>query len=198
MYRKLLIAAAVFFLSAAAVSAQTEFKRHNRWTVGIELTKNSHDAIGPGIRAIYGRQFSELVFLGVGFGADMTISDFNGIRTEHTDGNGNETIREFGPSYNFLFPVYADLQVNFSRKPSPFFAEFKVGAAVDTALNNVRGTEKYSTYEWGGGGVLLGTGVGKRFKLKNDDRIDIRIGIDGIIGPFYVNVPITLGVCYGF
>ena len=202
MYRKVLIAVAAFIMSAAAVSAQEaskeKFKRYNRWMVGIELVKDNHDAIGPGVTAVYGRQFSELIFLGVGFGTNMTISDPGKTRVEILDNNGDKTIKEFGPDYYFLFPVYADLQVNLSRRPSPFFAEFKAGVAVDTDLTRVRGTESYCTYEWAGGGVLLGSGVGKRFKLKNDDNIDIKIGVDCIIGPFYANIPISLGVRYGF
>lgn len=202
MYRKVLIAVAAFIMSAAAVSAQKaskeKFKRYNRWMVGVELVKDNHDAIGPGITAVYGRQFSELIFLGVGFGTDMTISNPGQTRIEITDESGNTTIKEYGPYYYFLFPVYADLQVNLSRRPSPFFAEFKAGAAVDTDLTRVRGTESYCTYGWAGGGVLLGSGVGKRFKLKNDDNIDIKIGVDCIIGPFYANIPISLGVRYGF
>ncbi|MBE6242378.1 MAG: hypothetical protein E7114_03035 [Bacteroidales bacterium] len=202
MYRKVLIAVAAFIISAAAVSAQEaskeKFKRYNRWMVGIELVKDNHDAIGPGVTAVYGRQFSELIFLGVGFGTDMTIHNPGQSRLEITDKNGNTTIKEYGPYYYFLFPVYADLQVNLSRRQSPFFAEFKAGVAVDTDLTRVRGTESYCTYEWAGGGVLLGSGVGKRFKLKNDDNIDIKIGVDCIIGPFYANIPISLGVRYGF
>lgn len=202
MYRKVLIAVAAFIMSAAAVSAQNaskeKFKRYNRWMVGVELIKDNHDAIGPGVTAVYGRQFSELIFLGVGFGTDMTIHNPGQSRLEITDKNGNTTIKEYGPYYYFLFPVYADLQVNLSRRQSPFFAEFKAGAAVDTDLTRVRGTESYCTYGWDGGGVLLGSGVGKRFKLKNDDNIDIKIGVDCIIGPFYANIPISLGVRYGF
>lgn len=202
MNRKVLIAVAAFIMSAAAVSAQeaseSKFKRYNRWMVGIELTKDNHDAIGPGITAVYGRQFSDLIFLGVGFGTDMSISKSAGMRVETTDENGNKVIKEYGPNHYFRFPVYADLQVNLSRRPSPFFAEFKVGAAVDVDLTRVRGTENYNTLEWAGGGVLLGSGVGKRFKLKNDDNIDIQIGVDCIMGPFYANVPISLGIRYGF
>lgn len=202
MNRKVLIAVAAFIMSAAAVSAQeaseSKFKRYNRWMVGIELTKDNHDAIGPGVTAVYGRQFSDLIFLGVGFGTDMSISKSAGMRVETTDENGNNVIKEYGPNHYFRFPVYADLQVNLSRRPSPFFAEFKVGAAVDVALQRVRGTENYNTLEWAGGGVLLGSGVGKRFKLKNDDNIDVKIGVDCIMGPFYANVPISLGIRYGF
>lgn len=202
MNRKVLIAVAAFIMSAAAVSAQeaskAKFKRYNRWMVGIDLIKDSYDAIGSGVTAVYGRQFSDLIFLGVGFGTDMTVSDSGKTRVEIIDNNGDKTIKEFGPDLYILFPVYADLQVNLSRRPSPFFAEFKAGIAVDTELTFVSGTERYCTYDWAGGGVLLGSGVGKRFKLKNDDNIDIKIGVDCYLGPFYANIPITLGVRYGF
>lgn len=203
MNRKVLIAVAAFIISAAVLSAQeaskAKFKRYNRWMVGIELTKDNHNAIGPGVTAIWGRQFSDLIFLGVGFGTDMTIGHTGEMSMTITDENGNQTVKEYAPyRHYFLFPVYADLQVNLSRRPSPFFAEFKAGAAIDTDLTRVRGTERYSTFEWDGGGVLLGLGVGKRFKLKNDDDIDIKIGADCIIGPFYANIPISLGVRYGF
>ena len=49
-------------------------------------------------------------------------------------------------AFDFLVPVYADLQVNFSRKRSPFFAEFKLGAA-----------------------------IGKRFALNGDNEINVTI-----------------------
>jgi len=203
MNRRVLIAVAAFIMSAAAVSAQeaskAKFKRYNRWMVGVELVKDNHDAIGPGVTAVYGRQFSELIFLGVGFGTDMTIAHNGDMTITYTDEKGNQIVREYAPyRHYFLFPVYADLQVNLSRRPSPFFVEFKAGAAVDTDLTRVRGTESYCTYEWDGGGVLLGSGVGKRFNLKNNDNIDIKIGVDCIIGPFYANIPISLGVRYGF
>lgn len=202
MYRKIIIAVAAFIMSAAVVSAQeatkAKFKRYNRWMVGIDMIKDSRDAIGSGVTAVYGRQFSELIFLGVGFGTNISISDPGKTRVEILDNNGDKTIKEFGPDYYFLFPVYADLQVNLSRRPSPFFAEFKAGIAVDTELTFVRGTERYCTYDWAGGGVLLGSGVGKRFKLKNDDNIDVKIGVDCYLGPFYANIPISLGVRYGF
>jgi len=54
MNRRVLIAVAAFIMSAAAVSAQeaskAKFKRYNRWMVGVELVKDNHDAIGPGVQ----------------------------------------------------------------------------------------------------------------------------------------------------
>lgn len=201
MYRKILICAAIA-LSAAAVSAQesseTKFKRHNRWMAGIEMVKASRDDIGIGVTAVYGRQFSEIIFLGVGFGTDLTFIN-SGEREEiFTDNEGNTIYRKYGKDNGFIFPLYADLQINFSRRRSPFFAEFKAGLAFDAVLTHITGTEKYSTFDFGGGGVLLGSGVGKRFRLGNGDDIDVKIGVDCILGPFYANIPITLGVRYGF
>lgn len=202
MYRKILICAAAIALSAAAVSAQesseTKFKRHNRWMAGIEMVKASRDDIGIGVTAVYGRQFSEIIFLGVGFGTDLTFIN-SGEREEiFTDNEGNTIYRKYGKNNGFIFPLYADLQINFSRRRSPFFAEFKAGLAFDAVLTHITGTEKYSTFDFGGGGVLLGSGVGKRFRLGNGDDIDVKIGVDCILGPFYANIPITLGVRYGF
>lgn len=202
MYRKILICAAAIALSAAAVSAQesseTKFKRHNRWMAGIEMVKASRDDIGIGVTAVYGRQFSEIIFLGVGFGTDLTFIN-SGEREEiFTDNEGNTIYRKYGKDNGFIFPLYADLQINFSRRRSPFFAEFKAGLAFDAVLTHITGTEKYSTFDFGGGGVLLGSGVGKRFRLGNGDDIDVKIGVDCILGPFYANIPITLGVRYGF
>ena len=72
-------------------------------------------------------------------------------------------------AFDFLVPVYADLQVNFFRKRSPFFAEFKLRAA-----------------------------IGKRFALNGDNEINVTIGWDGIIWPWYINAPLSIGVRYGF
>lgn len=202
MYWKILICAAAIALSAAAVSAQesseTKFKRHNRWMAGIEMVKASRDDIGIGVTAVYGRQFSEIVFLGVGFGTDLTFINTGEREEIFTDNEGNTIYRKYGKDNGFIFPLYADLQINFSRRRSPFFAEFKAGLAFDAVLTHITGTEKYSTFDFGGGGVLLGSGVGKRFRLGNGDDIDVKIGVDCILGPFYANIPITLGVRYGF
>ena len=202
MYRKILICAAAIALSAAAVSAQesseTKFKRHNRWMAGIEMVKASRDDIGIGVTAVYGRQFSEIIFLGVGFGTDLTFINTGEREEIFTDNEGNTIYRKYGKDNGFIFPLYADLQINFSRRRSPFFAEFKAGMAFDAVLTHITGTEKYSTFDFGGGGVLLGSGVGKRFRLGNGDDIDVKIGVDCILGSFYANIPITLGVRYGF
>ena len=202
MYRKILICVAAIALSAAAVSAQetskTKFARHNRWMAGMELVKASRDDIGVGVTAVYGRQFSEIIFLGVGLGTDITFINSGKREETITDNDGNTIYRKYGKEHGFIFPLYADLQINFSRRQSPFFAEFKAGLAFDAVLTRITGTENYSTFDFGGGGVLLGSGVGKRFRLGNGGDIDVKVGVDCILGPFYANIPITLGVRYGF
>lgn len=202
MKKSILIALALIILSALATSAQNKtpkFERHNRWMTEISFTKDNRSSLGFGVRGIYGRQFSEVIFLGVGFGTDVTFENAGRMSITITDENGNETVKEYAPyKHHFLFPVYADLMVDFTRGPSPFFAEFKIGGAFDTSLTRVRGTESYSTFEFGGGGVLLGSGVGKHFRLKNDDHIDVMVSADCILGPFYINVPISIGLRYGF
>lgn len=202
MKRKIFIVIATIIASLSAASAQTHeetFQRHNRWMVGGELGRNLFMSNGLGASGIYGRQFSEIVFLGVGFGMDAYIYKAGESTTILTDADGNQTIIIRPPyRHSFLLPVYADLQVNFSRKASPFFAELKLGAAVDLNLDRVRGTIDKNELELIGGGALLGAGIGKRFALKNEDELNVVLGIDCILGPFYANLPLSLGIRYGF
>ena len=202
MKRKIFIVIATIIASLSAASAQTHeetFQRHNRWMVGGELARNIFMSNGLGASGIYGRQFSEIVFLGVGFGMDVYIHKAGESTTILTDADGNQTVIIRPPyRYSFLVPVYADLQVNFSRKASPFFAELKLGAAVDLNLDRVRGTIDKNELELLGGGALLGAGIGKRFALKNEDELNVVLGIDCILGPFYANLPLSLGIRYGF
>ena len=202
MKRKIILAIAAIIASLSAASAQTSeetFQRHNRWMAGGELGRNLFMSNGLGASGIYGRQFSEIVFLGVGFGMDAYIHKAGESTTILTDADGNQTIIIRPPyRYSFLVPVYADLQVNFSRKASPFFAELKLGAAVDLNLDRVRGTIEKNELELIGGGALLGAGIGKRFALKNEDELNVVLGIDCILGPFYANLPLSLGIRYGF
>lgn len=202
MKRKIFIVIATIIASLSAASAQTSeetFQRHNRWMVGGELARNIFMSNGLGASGIYGRQFSEIVFLGVGFGMDAYIYKAGESTTILTDADGNQTIIIRPPyRHSFLLPVYADLQVNFSRKASPFFAELKLGAAVDLDLDRVRGTIEKNELELIGGGALLGAGIGKRFALNNDDELSLFLGIDCILGPWYANVPVSLGIRYGF
>lgn len=202
MKRKIFIVIAAIIASLSAASAQTSegrFQRHNRWMVGGELARNIFMSNGLGASGIYGRQFSEIVFLGVGFGMDAYIRKGGESTTILTDADGNQTVIIRPPyRYSFLLPVYADLQVNFSRRESPFFAELKLGAAVDLNLDRIRGTIDKNELELLGGGALLGAGIGKRFALKNEDELNVVLGIDCILGPFYANLPLSLGIRYGF
>lgn len=202
MKRKIILAIAAIIASLSAASAQTHeetFQRHNRWMVGGELARNLFMSNGLGASGIYGRQFSEIVFLGVGFGMDAYIYKAGESTTILTDADGTQTVIIRPPyRYSFLLPVYADLQLNFSRKESPFFGEFKLGAAVDLNLDRVRGTIEKNELELMGGGALLGASIGKRFALKNEDELNVVLGLDCILGPFYANLPLSVGIRYGF
>ena len=123
------------------------------------------------------------------------FSDINSI----TDADGTQTVIIRPPyRHSFLVPVYADLQVNFSRGRSPFFGELKVGGAVQVDLERIRGTHNTNELELLGGGVLMGAAAGKRFALNNGDELSIFLDIDCILGPWYANVPVSLGFRYGF
>ena len=202
MKRKIFIVIATIIASLSAASAQTHeetFQRHNRWMVGGELARNIFMSNGLGASGIYGRQFSEIVFLGVGFGMDAYIYKAGESTTILTDADGKQTVIIRPPyRYSFLVPVYADLQVNFSRRESPFFGELKLGAAVNLNLDRIRGTIEKNELELLGGGALLGAGIGKRFALKNEGELNVVLGIDCILGPFYANLPLSLGIRYGF
>lgn len=202
MFKKIIVAVTAILVSASAVSAQTagsKFERHNRWMVGGEFVNNSNGDLGFGATGIYGRQFSQSVFLGVGFGLDTYISKDGEMSMTITDEAGNQTVKIFPPyNYSFLLPVYADLQVNLSHRRAPFFGELKVGGAVDLSLTRIRGTQKSNSLNLGGGGILLGAGAGKRFVLKNEDEINVVLSVDCILWPWYLNLPISLGVRYGF
>lgn len=187
---------------AFTVSAQTsapKYERCNRWMVGGELTVNTSNWCGVGAKATYGRQFSEIVFLGVGFGLDMYVGNQGDMSMTIIHPDGTETVMTSLPYvFDFLVPVYADLQVNLSRKRAPFFAEFKLGGALDFELERIRGTDKTNKLELCGGGILLGAAIGKRFALRNENEIDVTIGWDIILWPWYINVPLSIGVRYGF
>ena len=167
--------------------------------VGGEFVNNSNGDLGFGATGIYGRQFSQSVFLGVGFGLDTYISKDGEMSMTITDEAGNQTVKIFPPyNYSFLLPVYADLQVNLSHRRAPFFGEIKVGGAVDLSLTRIRGTHKTNSLNLGGGGILLGAGAGKRFVLKNEDEINVVLSVDCILWPWYINLPVSLGIRYGF
>ncbi len=200
MYKRFIIAAIAFVLSAITASAQktdSSFERHNRWMVGGSIIKNFYQDIGLGATGIYGRQFSEIVFLGVGFGMETHVrkTEESGVIIEN---NGNRIERIFPPyRWSFNIPVYADLQINFSRKKAPFYAEIKAGYRVEYNIRRVRGTESYDKLVPSNSGLLTGVGIGKRFILKNGDEINVNLGMDCILG-FGPEMPVFLGIRYGF
>ena len=202
MLKKVIVAVAAFLVSALAVSAQTsgpKFERYNRWMVGGDISYSTYGYPGIGAKAIYGRHFSEIIFLGVGFGTDMFIFKESETKITTTYPDGTKDVKIYLPyGYDFLVPVYADLQINFSRKRSPFFAELKLGAAVDMELERVRGTKRYNELFLWGGGALFGAAIGKRFALRNEGDIDVTLNWDGILWPWYINTPVSLGVRYCF
>ena len=202
MKRYIIVAVAAILASALTSSAQTaepKFQRYNRWMVGGEFVQNSNGHLGAGATGIYGKQFSEVVFLGVGFGLDMYVYNEGEVSETTIYPDGSQVV-EINPPYryDFILPVYADLQVNLSRRRSPFFGELKFGAALDMYLNRIRGTYNSNKLEIWGGGVLLGAAAGKRFTLRNDDQLSVVLGVDCILWPWYMNVPVSLGIRYGF
>ncbi len=190
---------AIAVLSASAQTSAPKYERHNKWMVGGEVAYNTNNHYGIGPKAIYGRQFSEIVFLGVGFGVDMYVYNQGEMSMTITHPDGTETIITQPPyAFDFLVPVYADLQVNLSRKRAPFFAEFKLGGALDFEIERVRGTNNTNKLDLWGGGILVGAAIGKRFALRSENEIDVTLGWDGIIWPWYINAPLSIGVRYGF
>ena len=190
---------AIAILSASAQTSAPKYERHNKWMVGGEVAYNTNNHYGIGPKAIYGRQFSEIVFLGVGFGVDMYVYNQGEMSMTITHPDGTETIITQPPyAFDFLVPVYADLQVNLSRKRAPFFAEFKLGGALDFEIERVRGTNNTNKLDLWGGGILVGAAIGKRFALRSENEIDVTLGWDGIIWPWYINAPLFIGVRYGF
>ena len=76
MNKRFLLAVAFILISAALASAQTTgqtFERYNRWMVGGELLKRYNEDFGWGATGIYGRQFSEIIFLGIGVGVETHV-----------------------------------------------------------------------------------------------------------------------------
>lgn len=198
MKKRIFIAIAILLTTAAALSAQ-KFERHNRWMIGGEIGRNLDKGISVGAIGIYGRQYSELFFLGVGFGAQPYVSKKGQITSIFENSNGNTFVSIVPPyRYKFYFPLYADMQINFSRKESPFFAEIKAGACVGFHLNRIRGTESSDELEMGMAGPLFGLGIGKRFALKNEGELNVVLGAEGIWGPYYMDMPVSLGIYYGF
>lgn len=198
MYRKIFVVVAAVILSAVTMSAQ-EFERHNRWMVGGNILTSNSCNVGTGATAIYGREFSELVFLGVGFGGDVRVSQKSKSTTtiEHADGT-KVIYTSRNHTCSFFLPLYADLQVDFSRGKAPVFAEFKAGICAGFDIIRHKETSGYNSVDLRSGGPLIGFGIGKRFALKNSDELNIILGVDSIWGPFYAEIPVSLGVRYGF
>ena len=204
MYKRLILAVTAIFVSAAAMSAQTadgKFERHNRWMIGMDVVKSIWHDIGMGANGIYGRQFSETVFLGVGFGAQTHMRKTGKTIVEYDNGEGDKIVTIHPPyKWSLTFPIYADLQVDFSKNRSPFYVEVKAGGVTSFEILRVRGTENYNELDWvpfGETGIYAGIHLGKRFALNNGDEINISIGGDCILG-WGFDIPVSLGVRYGF
>ena len=200
MYKRFLLAVAFILISAALASAQTTgqtFERYNRWMVGGELIKRYNEDFGWGATGIYGRQFSEIIFLGIGVGVETHVrKDAPSSITIEKDG---KTIERIFPPYNWMlsFPLYADLQINFSRNTAPFYAEVKAGLFADYRIRRVRGTESYNKISEGGSGIISGFAFGKRFALNNGDLLNISLGANCYLGAG-PEVSAGLGITYGF
>lgn len=204
MYKRLILAVTAILVSATAMSAQTadgKFERHNRWMVGMDVVKSFWHDIGMGANGIYGRQFSETVFLGVGFEVQTHMKKTGKSMVEYDDGDGNHIVTIHPPyKWSLTFPIYADLQVDFSKSRSPFYVEVKAGGVTSFEILRVRGTENYNKVDWvplGETGIYAGIHLGKRFALNNGDEINISIGSDCILG-WGFDIPISLGISYGF
>ncbi len=200
MYKRFLLVVAFILISATLASAQTTgqtFERYNRWMVGGEVIKRYNENFGWGVTGIYGRQFSEIVFLGVGLGIQThaRITEPGGVTIEK-DG---QTIERIFPPYKWMlsFPLYADLQINFSRNTAPFYAEVKAGLFADYSIRRVRGTESYNEISKGNSGIIGGFAIGKRFALKNGDQLNVSLGSDITVG-FAPEMSAYIGVSYGF
>lgn len=204
MFKRLTLAVTAILISVAALSAQTAdstFERHNRWMIGADVVKSFWHDIGLGVNGIYGRQFSETVFLGVGFGAQTHMRKGGMSQVEYVDDAGNNIVKIDLPyKWAVAIPIYADLQVDFSENRSPFYVEVKAGGINSFEIRRVRGTESYNEVNWasfGETGIYAGVHLGKRFALNNGDEINISIGGNCIIG-WGFDVPVSLGVRYGF
>ena len=200
MYKRFLLAVAFILISAALASAQTTgqtFERYNRWMVGGELIKRYNEDFGWGATGIYGRQFSEIIFLGIGVGVETHVrKDAPSSITIEKDG---KTIERTFPQYKWMLsiPLYADLQINFSHSANPFYAEIKAGLFADYNIYRVRGTESHNELHKGNAGILSGIGVGKRFALNNGDQLNISLGANFYLGAG-PEVSVGLGITYGF
>lgn len=184
--KKLLLICVALMAQLATVEAQNiqkqSFERYNQWM----LSGRYVAPLGVGVEAVYGRHFNQILFLGVGFGFDAVFNYVGKSTVGWTDKDGNWHYEEHGPWQTLTHvPVYADLQLNFSRKPAPFFAEMKLGAGI-------------GRFDFDGWCLQAGLAIGKRFMLKNNHLLNAKIGVDCAIGPWYAYQPLYLSVGYQF
>ena len=73
--------------------------------------------------------------------------------------------------------------MNFGKYEAPFFAELRLGGTFQSrsAVS-----------------VMGGLGVGKRFKLPNNDHLNVKLTADMMLGIIYMNIPLALSVNYEF
>ena len=179
----LCVAFMALFTTAEAQNVQkSSFEKYNQWM----LSGRYIAPLGAGIEAIYGRQFNPIVFLGVGFGFDVHFNYIGKYSSAWTDKDGNYHYKEYGPWQTGTYiPLYADLQLNFSRRPAPFFAEMRLGLGMGQLHPE-------------GLCVHAGLAFGKRFMLKNNHLLKAKIGADIARGPWYAYMPLYLAVGYQF
>ncbi|MBO5780565.1 MAG: hypothetical protein J6R27_05645 [Muribaculaceae bacterium] len=163
----------------ATMDVQAASKSYNRWMLGARAVWMPENHAGAGVEAIFGRQFSKIVFLGVGFGADVHITQRGA--EYFVDSLDPDDEWDGGPV--FSIPIFADLQVNFGKYEAPFFAELRLGGTFQSrsAVS-----------------VMGGLGVGKRFKLPNNDHLNVKLTADMMLGIIYMNIPLALSVNYEF
>lgn len=179
----LCVAFMALFTTAEAQNVQkSSFEKYNQWM----LSGRYIAPLGAGVEAIYGRQFNPIVFLGVGFGFDVHFNYIGKSSSAWTDKDGNYHYKEYGPWQTGTYiPLYADLQLNFSRRPAPFFAEMRLGLGMGQLHPE-------------GLCVQAGLAFGKRFMLKNNHLLKAKIGADIARGPWYAYMPLYLAVGYQF
>ena len=179
----LCVALMVLFTTVKAQSTQnSSFERYNQWM----LSGRYVAPVGAGVEALYGRHFSQLFFLGVGFGDDVVYDYVGKSSAAWTDADGTYHYEEYGPWRTITHvPVYAVMQFNISRKPAPFFTELKLGGGIGC----------FEPEAWC---LQVGWSFGKRFMLKNNHLLNAKIGFDYAIGPWYAYQPLYLSVGYQF
>lgn len=159
----------------------TPFERYNRWMLSGRVVGMPKNYMGGGVEALYGRQFSRIIFLGVGFGVDVC-----GLFDNPTHfGSRDEKGMSIPPTYNAIvqIPVFADLQVNLWKGSAPLFLEARLGVTL----------EQISAVA-----LMSGVGLGKRFDLKNNAHLNVKLNADLIMGIYYYSAPLAISVGYEF